>query len=199
MFAQYGYSGTSTRDIARRAKVNEASIYRYFPGKRDLFAAALERELELHCAPPGCLSLANRENPPDTIGPIFQRIADIVTDHPGLIRLLQFSVLELGSGMRPLYRRRLGQVIGAAAKGLERWSKQQTPPQFQAEVTLLSFVATVILVQNFYQFFASTPMTPATAKRMTATCVEVWRSVLSHRGAAYREAAATAGPRGDLS
>jgi AcrR family transcriptional regulator len=197
MFAQYGYSGTSTREIARRAKVNEASIYRYFARKRDLFTAALERELDQYCARPDCLSLASRENPQDTIGLTFQRIADIVTHQPGLIRMLQFSALEFGLGMRPLYRKHLGQVIGATARDLKRWSKQQARPRFHSEVTLLSFVATVVLVQNFYQLFARTPITPAAAKKVTATCVEVWCSLLSHRGPTYPAAAATAGLRSD--
>ena len=130
MFAKYGYSGTSTREIARRAKVNEASIYRYFARKRDLFTTALERELDQYCARPDCLSMANRENPQDTIGLTLQRIADIVTHQPELSRMLQFSALEFGLGMRPLYRKHLRQVIGATAKGLQRWSNQPARPQF---------------------------------------------------------------------
>jgi len=45
LFAASGYYGTSTREIARVAKVNETSIYRYYPGKRELFLATLDAEL----------------------------------------------------------------------------------------------------------------------------------------------------------
>src|SRR5690349_10469361 len=45
LFARYGYSGTSTKEIAARAKVNEVTIYRNFRQKRALYCAALESEL----------------------------------------------------------------------------------------------------------------------------------------------------------
>ena len=45
LFARHGYNGTSTREIAAQADVNEVTIYRYFRRKRDLYCAALESEL----------------------------------------------------------------------------------------------------------------------------------------------------------
>lgn len=42
LFAEKGYRGTSVRDIARAAGVNEALLYHYFSGKGDLFRAVLE-------------------------------------------------------------------------------------------------------------------------------------------------------------
>jgi AcrR family transcriptional regulator len=44
LFAQKGFSGTTTREIARAAGVNEAIIFRFFPHKDDLYAAILERK-----------------------------------------------------------------------------------------------------------------------------------------------------------
>ena len=38
MFANFGYNGVSTRDIANGAGVNEVTIYRHFPRKRDLYS-----------------------------------------------------------------------------------------------------------------------------------------------------------------
>lgn len=44
LFARNGFSGTTTREIARAAGVNEAIIFRFFPHKDDLYAAILERK-----------------------------------------------------------------------------------------------------------------------------------------------------------
>ena len=46
MFANFGYNGVSTRDIASSAGVNEVTIYRHFPRKRDLYVAVLDAELQ---------------------------------------------------------------------------------------------------------------------------------------------------------
>jgi len=39
LFVRHGYSGTSIRDIARRAGLLPGSVYHYFPAKEDLFIA----------------------------------------------------------------------------------------------------------------------------------------------------------------
>lgn len=47
MFARFGCNGLSTREIAASAELNEVTIYRHFPRKRDLYLAVLRRELRL--------------------------------------------------------------------------------------------------------------------------------------------------------
>jgi AcrR family transcriptional regulator len=42
LFADYGYFGVTTRDLARKAKVTEGSIYRLFGSKDKLFESALD-------------------------------------------------------------------------------------------------------------------------------------------------------------
>lgn len=43
LFAEKGYRGTSVRDIARAAGVNEGLLYHYFASKGDLFRAVLDQ------------------------------------------------------------------------------------------------------------------------------------------------------------
>ena len=44
MFASFGYNGVSTREIATGAGINEVTIYRHYPRKRDLYVAVLDAE-----------------------------------------------------------------------------------------------------------------------------------------------------------
>ncbi|MEE8124935.1 MAG: helix-turn-helix domain-containing protein, partial [Nitrospirales bacterium] len=41
LFAEKGFSGTKTREIAARAGVSEALIFKHFPSKHELYAAIL--------------------------------------------------------------------------------------------------------------------------------------------------------------
>ena len=50
LFSVHGFAGTTTREIARAAGVNEAIIFRYFPHKDDLYAAILERKSTESCS-----------------------------------------------------------------------------------------------------------------------------------------------------
>ncbi len=48
LFAQRGYAGVGTEEIARAAGVTRGALYHHFDGKRELFAAAYEQiEIEL--------------------------------------------------------------------------------------------------------------------------------------------------------
>lgn len=42
VFAKYGYSGTTTAELAKAAGISEPIIYRHFESKRDLFIALVE-------------------------------------------------------------------------------------------------------------------------------------------------------------
>ena len=38
LFSRYGFNGTTTRELARKAEVTEVTLFRYFPTKENLFA-----------------------------------------------------------------------------------------------------------------------------------------------------------------
>jgi AcrR family transcriptional regulator len=47
LFARQGFNGTTTRQIAQRAAVNEAIIFRHFPTKDDLYWAVIENQCQI--------------------------------------------------------------------------------------------------------------------------------------------------------
>lgn len=47
LFAQKGYAGATTSELAKAAGVTEPIIYRHFTSKKDLFIAAIDRTSEL--------------------------------------------------------------------------------------------------------------------------------------------------------
>ena len=48
LFAQKGFSGTTTRDLASLAGVNEAIIFRFFKTKEELYSAIIEHKAGEH-------------------------------------------------------------------------------------------------------------------------------------------------------
>lgn len=46
VFAEAGWRGATTREIARRARVNEVTLFRHFGTKTDLFTAVIARFVE---------------------------------------------------------------------------------------------------------------------------------------------------------
>ncbi len=92
LFARQGYEGTTTRQIAESAGVNEAIIFRHFSTKEDLYWAVIEDQ---------CRIRAGREKLEQAIASglddeqIFTSIAtEFLTRDATLPRLLLFSALE---------------------------------------------------------------------------------------------------------
>ena len=92
LFARQGYQGTTTRQIAQRARVNEAIIFRHFSSKEDLYWAVLEH----HCsARAGLGELEARLSSGASDEEILAWIArQILGRDTTLLRLLTFSALE---------------------------------------------------------------------------------------------------------
>ncbi|WP_437288204.1 TetR/AcrR family transcriptional regulator [Sorangium sp. So ce406] len=92
-FAEQGFHGTATRDIARRAGVAEATIFKYFPSKRDLLLGVLGPAIEQLVGPAMARSMDPLFNATYPSFEAFlrallaERIA-FVREHPRLVRIL---------------------------------------------------------------------------------------------------------------
>jgi AcrR family transcriptional regulator len=95
LFARQGLEGTTTRQIAQRARVNEAIIFRHFPSKEDLYWAIIDHQCEV-----GGWQQALRQRLTSGASDreIFAGIAEEIvlrrTKDSSLSRLLLFSALE---------------------------------------------------------------------------------------------------------
>src|ERR1700745_1824598 len=95
LFARQGFEGTTTREIAQRARVNEALIFRHFPSKEDLYWAIIDHE----CDRGGIQqSLRAKLESGASDQQIFAAIAEDILERRSkdgsLSRLLLFSALE---------------------------------------------------------------------------------------------------------
>jgi AcrR family transcriptional regulator len=95
LFSEKGFNGTTTKEIAELAEVNEALIFRHFSTKRELYGAIIERKI--HEEPGIELSLeTNRDSKDDRL--MFTAIASRMFEKcgrdPSFMRLLHFSALE---------------------------------------------------------------------------------------------------------
>lgn len=95
LFAEKGFNGTTTKEIAEAAEVNESLIFRHFSTKRDLYGAIIEKKIDEE---PGIeLPLQTYKDTKDDYL-IFKAIAERMLEKCGrdssFIRLLHFSALE---------------------------------------------------------------------------------------------------------
>lgn len=95
LFASKGYEGATTREIARRARVNEAIIFRHFPTKEELYWAVIEAKVQSAGAKEFMREiLAAGNSLRETFSSLAETILRRREKDQTLSRLLFFSALE---------------------------------------------------------------------------------------------------------
>jgi AcrR family transcriptional regulator len=155
MFSSVGYNGVSTRDIASKAGVNEVTIYRHYLRKRDLYLAVLDSELQQVKLSGDLLAkIAEAEDAGTAIARTSELIAAMMMQRPQLLRLLQYSALELGDDIDPLLKRHLGQLVEVIARYLEPWVNRGGVRSIDAKALVLSLIAIILSHQSLHRLFA---------------------------------------------
>jgi len=163
MFATYGYNGVSTRDIASSAGVNEVTIYRHYPRKRDLYVAVLDSELkQVKLRGDLLAAVAEAKDGRTAVTRTFELIAATMTQRPDLLRLMQYSALELGDEIDPLLRRHLGQLVEVIARYLEPWVNRGQLRCSSAKALALSLIAIILNHRSLHRLFAGDDSGPET-------------------------------------
>jgi AcrR family transcriptional regulator len=163
MFASFGYNGVSTRDIAADAGVNEVTIYRHYPRKRDLYLAVLDSQLQQVKLRGDLLGqIANADDARAAVARTFELIAITMTSRKELLRLVQYSALELGDDIDPLLRRYLGELVEVIARYLEPWISQGDLRCSSSKALVLSLIAITVSQSALHRLFLSDGTSPET-------------------------------------
>ncbi len=154
LFAQQGFSATTTREIARLADVNECTVFRYFPTKHELFWTAVRSRLERLCLGKELdIALAKDEDPKKVVPRIVAFLVQTVTYHPELMRLIRFSLLEQQSTSQRLYRQDLSPIFQAILGYIERSMRHGALRSVDPSITAVGLLATVFFQQGIYDLF----------------------------------------------
>ena len=145
LFANFGYNGVSIRDIAAHASVNEVTIYRHFPRKRDLYVAVLAAELQ-QVKLGGDLLGQIAEACDARMGLVhtFELISGTLLTRPQLLRLIQFSALEMGEDLDPLVHKYLSQLVEVLVRYLEPWVIRGELRCASAKTLVLSLIGIIL-------------------------------------------------------
>jgi len=96
LFAEVGFRGGTTRELAKRAGVTEPVLYEHFQTKSDLYAAIIEDSgrLDFDKGREILEQKAAAGDPPDFFTTLATLIADYQAGNPNYLRLILFSALE---------------------------------------------------------------------------------------------------------
>lgn len=120
VFAESGFRGTTTKQLARAAGVSEATIFLHFPSKEALYQAILEEVTESQQPLTGLLDEAADAPLADVLARLAQAFLRQEHKDSALLRLALFSALEHHTLGRRLAEQHVGGPVHSLARLLER-------------------------------------------------------------------------------
>src|SRR5438876_10937198 len=156
LFAQKGFNGTTTREIARTAGISEALLFKHFPTKRALYAAILAARSQLSQL---MVSIEEAAEKRDDVR-VFTLIASFRIHRgsdPSLLRLLLFSALE-GHELSDMFFRNRHRVFyeflaGYLARRAREGAFRKVDPLLAAQ----SFIGMIVYHRLLHDIFGVRP------------------------------------------
>lgn len=181
LFSRGGFTGTGTREIARLADINESTLFRHYPTKKDLFWAALETRLtrlkfdrELQS------SLAANEEPHIVLPMIFEFLLRTMSEQPELMRLLYISALELPGG-EPMYQKHLGPIFDSIETFFGNCCGNGLISEVDSRILTFALIGTVIANITSYEVFVGQALPLAEMQDAVRVFAEFWLNLLVRR------------------
>ncbi len=161
LFAMHGYNGVSTREIASAAQVNEVTVFRHYPRKHDLYLAVMNSGLrQFHLRGDLLAAIAEARDGQTALARTFDLIAKTLMEKPELLRLLQYSALELGTDFDPLVRRHLNEFVEVTARYLEPWITKGDLRCTSGKTLIFTLVAIVASYSSIQRVFSAEGLNP---------------------------------------
>jgi len=123
--AEHGFHGTPTRELARRAGVSEALVFRHFPTKENLIRAILAdvgfeeriQFMESHLV---------HMPPRQALKTIAEHLLTNLRERPDLFRVVFFGILETPHLAREFYQKFLSRLLALETRLFERAFAERT-------------------------------------------------------------------------
>lgn len=161
LFALYGYNGVSTRQIASEAQVNEATIYRHYPSKHDLYLAVMKSGLrQFRLRGDRLAAIAEAQDGQTALARTFELITETLLEKPELLRLLQYSALELSADFDPLARKHLSEFVEVTARYLDPWIEKGELRCASSKTLIFTLIAIVASYNSIRRVFSAEGLKP---------------------------------------
>lgn len=174
LFASQGFSGTTTRKIAEAAGVSEATLFKHFSTKEDLYTAIIDAKTRPERIIEAARDAAARGDDRAVFTTVARNIIEGHRDNPALMRLLLHSALDghdlstlfFASRVGPFHRFLSDYIARRAAEGAFR--------DLHPLVAARAFIAMAVHYVLLYQLFGVEQPEGQTEEGAVETFVELF-------------------------
>ncbi|HYL07236.1 MAG TPA: helix-turn-helix domain-containing protein [Candidatus Udaeobacter sp.] len=146
MVGEHGLAALSMDELADRAEVSRATLYRIFPGKAALFSALMHAFSPLD--PVIDLLAARRDSDPETVMPeiartVYRSVCAGDGSRTGMLRALFFEVTSLSPDAEDATREGVLKVVGAMASYITEQMSSGRLRRMHPVLALQSFIGPI--------------------------------------------------------
>ncbi|MGB8888263.1 MAG: TetR/AcrR family transcriptional regulator [Candidatus Korobacteraceae bacterium] len=177
LFSRRGYKGTSTREIAHLAGVNEATLFRYFPRKASLFWTATESRLNrLKLGRELQNGMAADVDPEIIVPMLVEFVVENMAQSPELMRLLYVAGFELPGADR-MFREHLGPIFDSVNAYFGRCAARGAIGDLEPTFATLGLAGAVSAHCNLHQLFTGRDL-PWDVRAVAPAYAQFWLNAL---------------------
>jgi len=177
LFARHGYKGTTTRQIAHLAGVNEATVFRCFAHKAELFWAAAESRLtRLKLSRDLQTGMAKDLDPEIVLPMLVEFLMENISEDFELMRLLYVAGFELPGADR-MFREHLGPIFDAVNAYFGRCAARGAISALEPTFATLGLAGAVSAHSNLRRLFAGEDR-PRDAQTLAPAYAQFWLNAL---------------------
>jgi AcrR family transcriptional regulator len=175
LFARQGFNGTTTKQIAGKAGVTEALIFRHFPTKEDLYWAVIEAKIQDNSPRE---RMQARLQAQGTDAEILCGLATDILERRAkdqtLSRLLLYSALENHTLSQSFFRAFVSGYYGVLAEYIQRRARDGIFRPVDPVVAARGFLGMIIYHSWVQELFGGKRYEKLSVQQVSRTLVDVW-------------------------
>lgn len=182
LFARNGYRGTTTREIAQRAQVNEAILFRHFPRKEDLYWAVVDSK----CGAGKMRDFRQmlQGEPRDALASLAEDILRRNEEDPSVTRLYLFTALENHKLSHRMFRTYALRYYEVLADYIRQRIRRGEFRRVDARLAARSFIGMIAQHYQTQELFGAKHYHQFDSRRVSKTLTDIWLGGLNaHNGA----------------
>ena len=186
LFARQGYRGTSTREIARLARVSENTLFRHFERKEDLFWSVLRSQCAGLRFRHDLLDGLSRTHDPETVLPhIIELFTETASFKPEFLRLMAVAFVELQWKAEAFCQDHLSEDLSAISHYLKAVMKTGKIRDLDPDMLTTALLTTTLMHPGMIRLLDGNITIHANTQDAARTHARFWLELLTPRATVH--------------